>query len=749
METQIEHMQKNTPDLSTTPSESVVSPASIPESTEAGERTSSERRAISISTLPIDLQLKLSDKLDDEIHKTWTSWIDCLLASLPLLAMSALTVGLASAFFTPAAPFDNPVRWIGLLAGSSVLAVWLVWYKIASFRPITGEGIVLGETTLVLVRARSIEVFPAERLSFGRVRRFRRQQLLYDGNIIHRLSRKHSFYSRVEKIITQAKSSASARQDDRWRQVAAGAPVIGRHPSRTNILTLGAAFGVSLALCLEAGPIGLSGAEAIAELDREWQQAENEFVTHMDTLEKTVQNSFERRFSRATTSAELLPLLVESRQESVRDRIDNGWVERIETGYVTLATGELASINEVGAFRPYLHAANELALAESFALMVENRFIEIVKAEINKARSTSELIDIFDLSEKYGIDGGVKAPLQSRIAKLGRTELRRNRHPEAVFRIAEAASRFGDGHPFTSVATKAYLRMTRTVLRSSSSTSDGKELFGNLANGRWPGPVRNELLRYSISAWMKYKREAKDFQDLYGLLAEHQLTEQYGDAVLQRFNEQARKTRTAVALSPFTQVANELDLVMYEELTALYDQRLFDEAIRSMSAARKYLANADEHDSELVNQVEAWLSKSCQRRLKRLRRSGNHGFQRAVLEKLCIRTSGAIGYRTVAGDHNLTLTAANIIEEKLQRTAKKLGLSLSVDLQPHKYNRWGVVDISVTEIKGRTIPSSSYGFSLGSLWPCRAKAILYENDNATNKKFVFDGVCETRTRYGY
>ena len=369
--------------------------------------------------LPIDLLVRLRDQSEVDWRKHRHSKSGLFRFALPIAA-GLLAFSLPAIAFVAAPAFTLVSRWAPLFVGSALFGAAIAWSRIARFRLAAGQGLIIGETCLVVIDEREVEVFPAEHITVAD------NGILYNGVLIDEAVHDGAWLERLQKSarlarLREAKATElgiDERQRDRFRAAAAAATQANPDPERAWVGPLvGAMLGMSGALFLEAGPAAIRGEHARAESRAATRDAKIAFASFDSLLaplgEVGAKHAKEARASRiaqakerhdrdltaATTGtlADAAKFLEKSEYKDPKER------ETIRARYAGLVEKLVPTLKEAANARELLGGCTSLC-TPAVLLKVQTRFITLAKQETVKARSKDELEPLLADAATYSLD---------------------------------------------------------------------------------------------------------------------------------------------------------------------------------------------------------------------------------------------------------------------------------------------------------------------------------------------------------
>jgi hypothetical protein len=461
-----------------------------------------ERRWLPIAELPSTLLLELEAGAV-EVRRHPDSRRRYPFALLIPIGVGLLTVGLLGLLFVYRPPFEFGPRWIPLVAGAAVFGVWLAWRRTPEHRPASGQALVAGPASLVIVDAAAVEVLPAENLA------------LEDGAVRYRDARVHDGVSdELAAAITEAierAADAGARDADPWRAAAAAGS--GAHAIRSRRpLVIGGLAGAAGAVALEL----LVGAVREHPGQAHWRVLERHAENLAgQVLEQLEDRSHQRRLAdlgsatdEASSSFAVLPLI----EEAEIYQLDAAERARIVGRYAELASAEVEHtrmLDEVvrrlrvaiereldGGFRDaarrrirvlameraagasylsdlpleLIDEAAELGLAPELLAELRLSAGAVVRAGLLAAGSLDEVDrGWFEAMERYQLGDELEAEARVRVGELARAALARSRTAGEVIGVLDVAHAgvVDEPAPLLAEARERFARFARRDLRSA------------------------------------------------------------------------------------------------------------------------------------------------------------------------------------------------------------------------------------------------------------------------------------------
>jgi hypothetical protein len=236
-----------------------------------------EPRSVKTSALPLDLLARLRGPSTKRRHpKSPRAWLRSPFWIVALVIASALAV-LAILDSPYDRGFAMPARAIVLAIALFLATAWLARRGVSGFLSDSGEHLVLGDTSLVIVSARHVRIFPAEHLSTT-------GGLFYKEELLDYATYPQEFAHRLAETIARAKEDPAARAADRFRIAA----LKYEEPIPSNAVEVGkrlapvVLFALGITTFVEAQPLHTRATKNVDARRADWDRIERGLVSVAD-----------------------------------------------------------------------------------------------------------------------------------------------------------------------------------------------------------------------------------------------------------------------------------------------------------------------------------------------------------------------------------------------------------------------------------------------------------------------------------
>lgn len=508
----------------------------------------SNLRWIPAASLPDDLVHELTTDPTVAVRAHRDSRSDRWLQLLLIPGLAGVIAGVLGHLVAPSGPWPAPIRAAALIVGGAALGTWLVWYRTRSLRPLAGQAVLVGPSTVVIGDTSSVAILPAEGLTF-------------DGNearlgdtIVHRGDEHFA-----DAVARAAAADDETRRADPWRWVVERekqpleAPV-----SRRPRLARGALVGLGVAAALELiGSATLGRASTHGRRDA-WADVRGRLTAHLDQIDRFEDNALDDQLSRANDLLDLADLAKQA--SALGDDVPRA--HRVLQAYRGRMADELAQATYADDVLLILAAAQQAGLPETDLAPLRDRYGKLKVAEEQQA-TPSELIEDLETLRAFQV------PEQYRTAMLQRLTLQAAPVVEgddllAMFSFYQQAQAVvPEDHTLMAALRERMAARLRELLPEVKNTNDLYYSYGGLRRAKISDEV-NQLLDARFVELARKQAAAIDDSDQLLDYLQLGLEGEAGEFLRARFEEvglrEIQRAKTADEIEHFVKEAEDLHL---------------------------------------------------------------------------------------------------------------------------------------------------------------------------------------------
>ena len=409
------------------------------------------------ASLPDDLVHELTSDPTIAVRTHRDSRSDRGLQLLLIPGLAGVIAGVLGHLVAPSGPWPAPIRAAALILGGAALGTWLVWYRTRSLRPLAGQAVLVGASTVVISDVTSVAILPAEGLTV-------------DGNearlgetIVHRGDEHFA-----DAVARAAAADNETRRADPWRWVVEREKQPFEAPvSRRPRLLRGALIGLAVAAALELVGSATLGRASTHGRRHAWADVGGRLTAHLDRIDQLEDAALDDQLAQFHDVVDMGELA----KQATALGGDVPRAHRVLQVYRGLQADELARASESIDVVLLLAAASQVGLPESDLAPLRDRYGALVVAEEQLAPPTS-LVGDLDAFRTW------KVPERYRVALLQRLTLQaapivEGDDLDAMFRLYQKARAVVPEDQSLMVALRA--RMTerlRALLPQAKNTND-------------------------------------------------------------------------------------------------------------------------------------------------------------------------------------------------------------------------------------------------------------------------------------
>ncbi len=417
----------------------------------------SRLRWIPASSLPDDLVHELTTDPTVVVRAHRDSHSDRWLQLLLIPGLAGVIAGVLGQLVAPSGPWPAPIRAAASIVGGTALATWLVWYRTRSLRPLAGQALLVGPSTVIIGDVTSVAVVPAEALAVEG------SEARLGETLVHRGDEQFA-----DAVARAAAANAETRRADPWRWVVErNQEPLDVPVSRRPRLVRAALIGLGVAAALELIGSATLGRASTHGRQRAWADVRGRLSAHLDRIDQLEDAALDDQLA----GDDNLIAMADLAKQATALGDDVPRAHRVLQAYRGRLADELAQASSAADVLVLLAAASQVGLPERDLAPLRDRYGALTVTEEQLSPPMSLVGDLEGFRQW-------QVPERHRVALLQRLAVQaapivEGDDVDAMFRLYQAAREVVAEDQSLMVALRA--RMTerlRALLPLAKSTND-------------------------------------------------------------------------------------------------------------------------------------------------------------------------------------------------------------------------------------------------------------------------------------